>query len=251
MDRRFHCTACGKCCYGTLPLTLSDALLHAHRFPLAFVWNAVPQGARAFALATQLGTLVRLPKRGKVAVLVAPVAYLPPALPCPELTPEGRCGIHATKPARCRTMPFFPYREERDQGDLLRPRNGWACDTSEAAPVVYRGNVIVDRGDFDDERTALRAQVPVMRTYAAYALTYLPWVIDHLNVAAGDPNGRVVTSLSSFLTATRTHDPTELAKQQLPVLADLLDRTAGSPDLASYHQHYSGWLKEMQYLAFR
>lgn len=230
-------------------MTLGDALLHAHRFPLAFAWTAVPPAARAFALTVQLGTELRLPKRGKVAVLVNPVAYLPPAFPCPELTTDGQCGIHAAKPTRCRTMPFYPYRDERDQADLLVPRKGWACDTSEAAPIVYLDRAIVDRGDFDHERAELRSQVPAMRTYAAYAMKYMPWLIDHISAAARDPNGKVITSLSSFLTATRTANASDLAARQLPVLTTLCDRTAGSPELVGYHQQYAGWRAEMAYLA--
>lgn len=55
-----------------------------------------------------------------------------------RLTPDDLCGIHAGKPSRCRTMPFFPYTDENDQAANLIPRPGWACDTSNAAPVVYR-----------------------------------------------------------------------------------------------------------------
>ncbi len=249
VERRFRCTACGKCCCGSLPLTLGDALRHAHRFPLAFVWTAVPQSARVYSLVARLGTPIRLPQRGKVAVLIAPTAYLPPSFPCPELAGDGSCGIHAIKPARCRTMPFYPYREERDQDDLLEPREGWECDTSAAAPVVYRDHAIVERDDFDRERAALLAEAPTMRTYTAYVVKYMPWVIEYLDAAVRDRNGRVVTSLSSFLTATRNSDKARIAQQQVPVLTALRESTAGSPDLSTYHREYCGWLTEMQYLA--
>ena len=37
MERRFACTACGKCCFGLLPLTIGDALAHADKFPLVVI----------------------------------------------------------------------------------------------------------------------------------------------------------------------------------------------------------------------
>ena len=71
------------------------------------------QGHKAFALTRRLGTPVRLPERGLVAVRIAPTAYLPPACPpCPALTVDALCAIHADK------------------------RPGWGCDTSAAAPTV-------------------------------------------------------------------------------------------------------------------
>jgi uncharacterized protein YchJ len=50
------------------------------------------------------------------------------------------------KPSRCKTMPFYPYREEKNQAEFLKPREGWECDVSEAAPIVYAGREIVPTG---------------------------------------------------------------------------------------------------------
>ncbi|MDO8890929.1 MAG: YkgJ family cysteine cluster protein [Sulfurimicrobium sp.] len=249
MDRHFNCTACGKCCFGWLPLTLNDALSHAGRFPLALVWTPVPHGTRAFALSARLGATIRLRNRRQIAVLVTPTAYLPPSFPCPELSAEGLCGIHADKPLRCRTMPFYPYREEQDQADLLLPRKGWACDTSAAAPVVYHNRIILERSDFDRERLELHDQAPTMRTYADYVLKYMPWIVDSLEAIALKPGGNVITSLSSFLTAIRQIDAADVAARQLPVLKAYAARTANAPELAEYQRNYSGWAKEMEYLA--
>jgi Fe-S-cluster containining protein len=247
MDRHFKCTACGKCCYGWLPLTLSDALSHGARFPLALAWTPVPRGARAFPLAARLGISIRLRNRQQVAVLITPAAYLPPSFPCPALTAEGLCGIQADKPLRCRTMPFYPFREEKDQADLLVPRKDWACDVSPAAPVVYRDKEIADRADFDRERRALQEQAPTMRAYADHALKYMPWIADHLGAVM--QGGHVITSLSSFLTATPHLDRPTLAAQQLPLLKDYAAKTAAVPELAEYGRNYAGWAREMEYLA--
>ncbi|MEI6415519.1 MAG: YkgJ family cysteine cluster protein [Pseudomonadota bacterium] len=248
MDQRFHCTACGQCCFGWLPLTLSDALIHAGRFPLALVWTPVPQGVRAFPLTARLGITIRLRNRKQIAVLVTPTAYLPPSFPCPELTAENLCGIQANKPLRCRTMPFYPPREEQDQADMLFPRKGWACDTSMAVPVVYHDKTIVDRADFDNERRALLEQVPTMRLYADYVLKYMPWITESLESVVRKPDGNVITSLSSFFTATRQSDTAALAARQSSVLKEYATKTAGVPELVEYHRNYSGWAIEMDYL---
>ncbi|MGB0129432.1 MAG: YkgJ family cysteine cluster protein [Rhodocyclaceae bacterium] len=249
MDRRFLCTECGKCCFGWLPLTLGDALTNAARFPLALVWTAVPQGARTFSLTTRLGISIKLPKRKQIAAAIAPTAYLPPTFPCPELTAAGRCGIHEHKPLRCRTMPFYPWREEDDQAELLVPRKGWECDTSAAAPVVYHDKRIVDRRSFDLERRELLAQAATMQAYADYALKYMPWIVDSLVALAQKGSGSLVTSLSSFLTAIKTIDAAAVAAQQLPVLRHFEARTNALADLAEYHRNYAGWAREMAYLA--
>jgi Fe-S-cluster containining protein len=249
MERRFRCTGCGKCCHGWLPLTLEDAQRHAGRFPLAMSWTPVPFGTKAYALAERLGISIRLRDRRKIAVVIAPTSYLPQTFSCPELTAEGLCGIQADKPLRCRTMPFYPYREEKDQADLLVPGDGWACDISSAAPVVYRDKTIVDRGDFDRERKELLGQAPTMRTYANYVLKYMPWIVDSLGSVQPKPGNGVVTSLSSFLTAVPELDAEDWARRQLPLLEDLAAKTAGVPELAEYHRNYAGWAKEMTYLA--
>lgn len=252
MERRFHCTACGKCCHGVLPLTLDDALAHAGRFPLAMLWMPVPKGRRAFEPAERWGVTVRLKDRRTAAVHITPAAYLPPAFACPALTADGLCGVQDGKPLRCRTMPFYPFREEKDQADLLVPRAGWLCDVSASAPLVYRDRKLVDRGDFDAERAAIERQAPAMRAYAAYVFKYMPWILDALTTAAAKPAGaNVFTSLSSFLTAARRPDAAELARLQLPVMADHAARTAGDPALAEHHRNYAGWAREMEHLAGR
>lgn len=249
MERHFNCTACGKCCVGWLPLTLNDALAHAGRFPLALVWTPVPHGTRAYPHSARIGIPLKLHNRKRFAVVITTTAYIPPAFPCPELTADGLCGIHASKPLRCRTMPFYPYRDEQDQADLLRPRKGWACDTSAAAPVVYRNKHIVERADFDREHRELLEQAPAIRAYAGHVQKYMPWIIENLDTAAQKPGGSVIGSLSSFLVANRQLDAAALAAQQLPVLRDYAARTSGIAELLEYQRHYVGWAKEMEYLA--
>lgn len=232
-----------------LPLTVGDALRHAGRFPLAMVWTPVPQGTRNFPLASRLGSLIRLPKQRQIAVVIAPSAYLPPSFACPELGGDGRCAIHEEKPLRCRTMPFYPWREEADQTELLTPKKGWACDVSDTAPVVYRQKTVVERGDFDRERQALLDQAPLLQSYAAYVLKYMPWIVDSLAAVAQKPGATVITSLSSFFTATREKDAARLAGLQLPLLQTYAERSAGIPELQEFQRNYAGWATEMAFLA--
>lgn len=249
MERRFRCTACGKCCFGQIPLTLAEMADHSARFPLAMVWRVVPKGARAFALTERLGARIRIQRTRAAAVSIVLAAYMPPTVACPELMPDGRCAIHERKPLRCRTMPFYPFREASDQTELLRPRKGWLCDTGDTAPVVYRDGKILDSVHFDAERKALLAQADTMRTYADYVVRYMPWIVDKLAAAATNPEGSVVTSLSSFLTACRQFDSKAIAARQLPVMERFAAKTADVESMADYHLNYVGWAKEMAYLA--
>lgn len=251
-EQHFACTACGQCCHGWLPLTLDDAFAQAARFPLAMVWTLVPQTNRAFDLTAQLGTTVQLGKRQQIAVLIAPTLYLPPAFPCPALSPDHLCAIQAEKPLRCRSMPFYPYRREADQADGLVPRPGWACDISDRAPVVYRHREILDRADFDAERAALLAQAPILRAYAETVLKQYPPVMKQLRTVARHPlGGHFVISLLSFLRHQRAYDPVTFAKSQHPLLIDFAARTADVPALTSYRNYYRESAAELAWFAQR
>jgi Fe-S-cluster containining protein len=252
MERRFACTACGKCCCGRLPLTLDDALAHAGRFPLAMLWTVVRPGAKSFALTARLGTTAKLAKRKPVAVQITPISYLPPTMACPALAADGLCSIHAEKPLRCRTMPFYPYREEWDQADLLAPRPGWLCDTSAAAPVVYRNNEIVVRDDFDRERQALVEQAPVLRAYADRLLAMAPNVAAALEQAANKPRGGyVVLGFSAVLSRLDHVEAAAFARRQAPVLRDLAARTAGLCGAEEFHRYYRDNAAAMERLLAR
>jgi Fe-S-cluster containining protein len=245
MARRFACTACGKCCHGALPLTIDEALAQAGRFPLAVSWVPVRKGHKAFDITARLGTLFRLRDKRDAAVRVMPVAHLPPALACPALAVDGLCSIHATKPLRCRAMPFFAARDEADQTELLVPRAGWACDTSEAAPVVYGDKDILDRADFDAERGALLAQAPVIKAYADKLMATAPGLAEGLGkvVATG---GEVAVGFASLLRALPGVDLGAIARAQIPVLADFASRTEGA-----WRARYQEWLRDMERLARR
>lgn len=252
MAYRFRCTACGKCCYGQVPLTIEEAFRHAGRFPLAMVWTPVREVGKDFAMVTKLGAVFTLPNRKKLATLIVPTAYLPASFPCPALNDDNLCSIQIDKPLRCRTMPFYPYREEQYQAELLNFPANWACDTSDAAPVVFDQQRIIQTEDFQLERRALEAQQPLIQRYADYTLKYNAKILASLAQAAQKAKaGQVVTSLSSFLTAIRAPNSKDIAERQLAVLHQYLEKTAHQKELADFHQYYQLSAKEMSYLATR
>ena len=250
MTKHFQCTSCGKCCYGQLPLTSKDAFANVERFPLCLVWTPVQQGSKDFKRVSEIGTTIKLADRKELAVLIVPTSFIPSSFPCPALRDDNLCGIHSDKPSRCRTMPFYPYREERYQAELLTPRQGWECDTSTDAPLVFQNNKIIPRDDFDREGNDLSEQVPMLRRYSDYMLKYSYSLISSLTIAAqSGKSGQIVTSLSSFLTATKNPNAKQIAQHQFPILESYVAKTAGDPALLHFHQNYTNWAKEMAYLA--
>lgn len=249
-ERHFACTACGKCCFGLLPLTLADADAHADRFPLGVMWTPVRQNQRSFELTARLGAKVRLRDRRIVAVRITAVAYVPPSLPCPALAEDGRCSIHETKPARCRAMPFFPYVEEAEQAAQLVPRKGWDCDVSQAAPIVFRDRNVLDRADFDAERAQLLAQAPVLRTYAEAQLATVPGLLDKLGMVASRPlGGDVLLGMATLLPHWPGMDALAFARRQAPVMERFAALTEGDAAQADFTHRYRQWGREMARLA--
>lgn len=245
-ERRFRCTACGKCCVGWLPLSVADAVAHAGRFPLAMIWAAVREGAPDFDDIARFGATVALRGKKTAAVRIAPTLYIPPSMSCPALQPDNLCALQDCKPRRCRTMPFFGYRSEARQEEALIPRVGWACDTGPDAPVIYRDGVAVDRADYDAERAELAAQQPVLARYAAAMIRYKPAIVDHVAAAARGANGGYfMTSVYSFLKFSPAYDLAAFARAQHPVLTDFAARLAGTAD--DYAKYYREAAAELEW----
>lgn len=251
-EQRFRCTACGKCCYGWVPLTVREALAQAGRFPLALSWTLVKTSSRAHKAAAELGVNVSLANRKTVAVLLRPVLYLPAAFPCPALGDDKLCGIQDSKPLRCRTMPFDPCREEKDQAALLAPKQGWLCDVGAEAPVLYKNGKIQDPADFEAERAEMRAAAPAYRAYVQMTLKQSPPVANELLRAAMSPvSGRFAVSFWSFLKTRKEEDRSRFAKAQYGVLLAYAEKTKGQPDVEAYHTYYLKAAQELAYLAER
>lgn len=247
MERRFSCTACGKCCHGLLPLTIDDALTHADKFPLVLVWTPVRQGGRSFKTTAELGIAIQLKKRKAAAVRIAPTAYVPPPFPCPELTDDGLCGIHAVKPQRCRTMPFSAYRDEADQDDLMVPRPGWLCDTSAEAPVVYTDKAIATREDFEAEREMLVRDAGVLKPYAEWLMDSVPSLkMDLQKVAMKPSGGQLIVAFSTLVPRLPKVDIYDLADKQLPLMKAYAEKTKDNPALKDFHKRYTETASEWE-----
>jgi Fe-S-cluster containining protein len=246
-EQRFRCTACGLCCHGLLPLTIAEALAGAGRFPLAISITPVKVKTPGHAGVGEIAATIDITRKKTMPILVTPVSFVPAHLPCPELDGEGLCSIHATKPLRCRTMPFYPYRDEAHQADMLTPRPGWLCETGEDAPVVYRDRRIVDRTDFDTERQALVDQAPALRRYADLLLKHAPAHHARVLKAAQSPvPGRVIVSFVSYLRYDNRLDLLDFSARQLPVLEAWAEKTAGDPKAAEHHRYYREAMAELE-----
>lgn len=250
--RRFQCTVCGKCCFGLLPLTIEEAVARADRFPLALVWTLVRKGAPNFDIYRRLGTEVTVGRRRTIAVLVSPMAYLPPTQVCPDLQEDGRCAVHDTpdKPLRCRAMPFNPRQPVREQGRLLLPRPGWACDISEAAPEVYRDGAIIDPealAAHTAEREALIAQAPILKAYAESRLSLSLSVRRELEMIERKKGhtGTVALGFTTLLPRLPHVDAAAFVRDQRPVLETYAARTQPKGDEAPFYRFYKDVLETL------
>lgn len=245
MERHFHCTACGKCCHGWLPLTIPDALANAERFPLFLLWSTARPGGKSYEVTARLGVTLRLKTRKEVAVRVTPFSYVPSASPCPALLADGRCAVHDAKPLRCRAMPFSASRAEDDQTDLLIPKPGWACDVSTAAPLVYRDKTIVARADFEAERHALHQDAQVLKPFAQLMLDGAPPLrLEVEKMALRPGGGGVIVNFSKLVPRLAEVDIFALAAAQLPVMEAFAERTAGDAAQAEAHKRYAACARE-------
>lgn len=249
MERHFSCTACGKCCHGWLPLTLDDALRHADRFPLFLLWTPQRPGGKSYDLTAKLGFTLKLKKRKQVAVRVTAVSYVPAHAPCPALGEDGLCGIHETKPQRCRTMPLSGSRAEDDQTDLLIPSPGWECDISDAAPVLYRDKKVVERHDFEAERSQLFKDGEALRPFAEQMLDSLPSLRMELEKMALRPQGgHVIVNFSTLISRLASVDVYDLAAKQLPVMEAFAALTEDNPALNDEHQRYLACAEDWRHM---
>ena len=136
-------------------------------------------------------------------------------------------------------MPFSAYRDDKDQDDLMIPRPGWVCDTTDQAPVVYRDKSIIDRQDFEDERQQLVRDAAILKPYAEWLLDSVPSLRMELQKVAMKPaGGRVLVAFSTLIPRLPKVDIYALAEKQIPVMKAFAERTAGDPGLANFHQRY-------------
>ncbi|MCK5446088.1 MAG: YkgJ family cysteine cluster protein [Rhodospirillaceae bacterium] len=247
MERHFACTACGKCCEGWLPLSIDDALAHAERFPLFLLWTPVRAGGKSYDLTAQLGFQLKLKNRKQAAVRITPVSYVPTNMACPALEPGGLCGVQENKPQRCRTMPLSASRAQSDQADLLIPKAGWLCDTSDTATLVYRDNKIVAGEDFQAEREQLLSDAEILRPFGQLMLDSQPSLRTQLQKIALRPHGgHLIINFSSLIPRLAKIDIYDFAAKQLAVMIDFADRTAGKAEFSDEHKRYQSCGADLQ-----
>lgn len=210
------------------------------------LWTVVPPGSPSAGLVARLGATVAVGRKKPLPVEVSAVAWLPESMACPELTAEGLCGIHATKPQRCRTMPFYAGREEADQATFLLPRPGWACDISRTAPAVYDGGTVLDRADFDAERQRLEQQAGTVRAYATRLLSQSASLVRDLEVLGKrQGGGRLALAFTGILPRLGA-DTAAFARLQVPVLRAMAERTADDPAQRRFHTYYVSTLRALE-----
>ena len=110
MDIDFHCTKCAKCCHDLrLPLTVAEAVEWLSRGDTVEVLCEIvpwPDGqdlAHAEIVAKQSRTFAAL--SGMLPVRVGVVLAASHSGPCPNLLPNGECGIYGERPSVCRIYP--------------------------------------------------------------------------------------------------------------------------------------------------
>jgi Fe-S-cluster containining protein len=246
-QQSFACTACGRCCSGSLPINVAESLKRADMFPLAMSLMPIQPSIRGHSIIKTIGATVVLSKRQTVSLIVTPTSFIPNTLPCPQLTDNGLCMIHDDKPLRCRTMPFYPYKDEDSQADMLVPRAGWLCETGEMAPTVYRDRQIVDRTDFDSEQKVLVDQAPALQRFVDLLLQHNPPLRAQIAQAsqARIPR-RVVVGFLSYVRYDRRLDLIDYARRQYPVLEIWVGKTRGDPKFREFHAFYRQAMSDLE-----
>jgi Fe-S-cluster containining protein len=171
---RFACTRCGKCCNRPPEIELSEAtaLADIFVFRLMFLLYRLPRGLNDFrrqrpGLANAAEQFVerkrmlvsfaarKRPVRtrhgGRIVdeneyLIISALALDTRQGTCSALE-GGRCAIYPRRPFACRTVPLhYTGVEAGAASDLAEfvATPGYACDTSENAPVAIEGSRIVD-----------------------------------------------------------------------------------------------------------
>ncbi|QVN19987.1 YkgJ family cysteine cluster protein [Burkholderia pyrrocinia] len=192
------CNACGRCCNSAPTLSLRELFRHRHRFVGALTIRRVPKprigerwraGGREHALdADDVADSDALAERlfhrigganGEWVALTLQGYDYPSLGRCTALADDGRCSVHAEKPAICGAVPLDPMLPDRLQSRVLAARRdeaGWlganciveagderpAVEPAFPIPLVTAGQV-ADRAALDTYRDALAFERAVWR----------------------------------------------------------------------------------------
>jgi Fe-S-cluster containining protein len=110
MTIHFSCTQCGKCCHNLrLPLSLAEASAWLRRggdielFCEGIPWPVEPPGNDAQAMHKRKLSFPVVSGALPIRVVITVVAAFDGA--CPNLQPDGQCGIYEARPRVCRIYP--------------------------------------------------------------------------------------------------------------------------------------------------
>jgi len=184
-ERRFACTACGRCCDKGPEMELSEATALADRFitSLLFKVHGLPlddrsdragpwwhaQGSRIPvrpALEEQRRHLGLFASRRRadrrhdrqIFLTISATVDDDGRTSCPALR-DDRCGIYEIRPVTCRTVPLHYSRPPSTLAgylDRFTGTPGYRCDTGADAPVILAGNHVVDDGIRAQREAAMR-----------------------------------------------------------------------------------------------
>jgi len=174
-ERRFACTACGRCCDKGPEMELGEATALAGTFltSLLFKVHSLPlddrsdrarqwwllQGSRIPvrpALEEQRRHLGLFASRRQadrrrdrqIFLTISATVDDGGRASCPALH-DDRCGIYDSRPLTCRTVPLHYSRPPSTLArylDRFAGTEGYRCDTGADAPLILAGNRIADDG---------------------------------------------------------------------------------------------------------
>ncbi|KVM96341.1 YkgJ family cysteine cluster protein [Burkholderia stagnalis] len=161
------CHACGRCCNSAPTLSLRELFRHRDRFVGALAIQRVPARrvgervrtggvehvldaddvAACDALAEALFHRASGGRHGWLALTLQGYDY-PSLGRCPALADDGRCTIHADKPAICGAVPLDPMLPDRLQPQVLAGRRAQAA--------WFGANCIREAADAEDAAEGVR-----------------------------------------------------------------------------------------------
>lgn len=206
----FRCNACGKCCTGSVALTIDECFALQGDFIMGLMWRAQPIGTYQLRgvdmndeeleiFYAQLRESFPIGKFGSQSafIQVFPTAVDYAAMRevnpvCPKLGGDGKCSIYERRPKMCRSVPFQPIAPVALQGKILRGfADRYDCvsigDKAESM-VIFDGEKIVDEkcaADFEANSFAVKQDAVVLSKLIAAAHQTQRTLVPSLHDIAG------------------------------------------------------------------
>ena len=105
------------------------------------------------------------------------------------------------------------------------PRAGWACDTKDQAPVVYRNKNVIVQQEFGLERQRLVGDAAILKSYVQWLLDSQPALAMELHkVVRNAGGGQVLVNFSTLIPRLPKVDIYAFAEEQIPVVTDFAEK---------------------------